>query len=538
MEPDGYPAPPMRRHLLITLACVGLIAALIGACGSSGGDEPGTEKKDAAKPEVVPAKEAADKPNVIFIYTDDQNVYDYKKKYMPQTFKLLRDQGTNFSDYVVATPLCCPSRATYITGNYPHNSGVFSNPSGYRNLDMKRNTLPIWMRLAGYRTAWVGKYLQGYDQYADDEFGEAAPGLDIWNPTFEPRYYDYDIGLNGERVRKGERSRDYYTTVINKLATDVVEKQAKAKRPLFMTVNNLGPHHGYGKGGRCTDIVPPAPRDVGLFKNAKVPRTPDFNEADISDKPSVAVPYPPLKKSRIAKLDLTAGCRQASLASVDRGIGDIYRAVKKAGELDNTVFMFTSDNGIEQGQHRIGGKNIPYEDSLLQPLTILAGKRALGGEQVADVPQLTSSIDLAPTILDFADGQPCAKPGDCRQLDGSSLVPLMLGKKPQPPFGPKRDILVEGGKGGTDCLYSGIRTPDLNFTIHAKLTAGGECIRNAGEELYDLTGKLTGNPDPYELDNLLSEVTPGHDDPAVLAEVKRLRARLAELQECSGASCR
>ena len=528
----------MRRHLLILLACAGLVAAALGACGSSGdggNDDGGHGNKREPRPERVSAKDAASKPNVIFIYTDDQNVYDFKPKYMPQTFKLLKDQGTNFSDYIVATPLCCPSRAQYMTGNYPHNNGVFSNPSGYRNLKDKFNTLPVWMHNAGYRTAWVGKYLQGYDNYASNEF-EAAPGIDDWHATFEPRYYDYDIADNGERVRKGDRSRDYYTTVVNKLAVDTVEQAAKGKRPLFMTLNNLAPHHGFGKGGRCTNIVPPAPRDVGLFKNAKVPRTPNFNEADTSDKPEAVVPYPPLKPERIKKLDLTAGCRQASLAAVDRGIADIYAAVKKAGELDNTVFMFTSDNGILQGQHRIGGKNVPYEDALLQPLVVLAGKKALGGPQVSDVSELTASVDLAPTILDFADAKPCARPGNCRKLDGASLIPLMRGRKPKSPFGPDRDVLVQGGKGGTDCGYSGIRTPDVNFTIHDTYK-GGECTRGVGEELYDLTGELTGNADPYELDNLLSPVTPGHDSPEVKAEVKRLNSRLAELQDCSGRSC-
>ena len=528
----------MRRHLLILLACAGLVAAALGACGSSGdggNDDGGHGNKREPRPERVSAKDAASKPNVIFIYTDDQNVYDFKPKYMPQTFKLLKDQGTNFSDYIVATPLCCPSRAQYMTGNYPHNNGVFSNPSGYRNLKDKFNTLPVWMHNAGYRTAWVGKYLQGYDNYASNEF-EAAPGIDDWHATFEPRYYDYDIADNGERVRKGDRSRDYYTTVVNKLAVDTVEQAAKGKRPLFMTLNNLAPHHGFGKGGRCTNIVPPAPRDVGLFKNAKVPRTPNFNEADTSDKPEAVVPYPPLKPERIKKLDLTAGCRQASLAAVDRGIADIYAAVKKAGELDNTVFMFTSDNGILQGQHRIGGKNVPYEDALLQPFVVLAGKKALGGTQVSDVSELTASVDLAPTILDFADAKPCARPGNCRKLDGASLIPLMRGRKPKSPFGPDRDVLVQGGKGGTDCGYSGIRTPDVNFTIHDTYK-GGECTRGVGEELYDLTGELTGNADPYELDNLLSPVTPGHDSPEVKAEVKRLNSRLAELQDCSGRSC-
>lgn len=526
----------MRRHLLALLACLGLCAALIGACGSGGDDDGKSKQRDDARPERVSADAAAAKPNVIFVYTDDQNVYDFKPKYMPQTFRLLRDPGTNFSDFAVATPLCCPSRATYLSGGYPHNNGVFSNPSGYRHLKDKFNTLPVWMHNAGYRTAWVGKYLQGYDTYAEDKFS-AAPGLDDWHATFEARYYDYDIADNGKSVHKGTRSRDYFTTVVSKAATDVIADAAKGKRPLFMTLNNLGPHHGFGKGGRCTDIVPPAPQDVNLFRNAKVPRTPNFNEADTTDKPEVVVPYPPLKQSRIEKFDLTAGCRQASLASVDRGIASVYQAVKRTGELDNTVFIFTSDNGILQGQHRIGGKNVPYEDAVVQPMVILAGETALGGPQVPDVSELTSNIDFAPTILDFADGEPCARPGNCRKLDGASLIPLLKGQDPKP-FTDQRDILVEGGKGGTDCAYAGIRNPHLNFTLHARPTSGGGCDRDAGEELYDLDGSLTGNADPYELDNLLSPVTPGHDDPKVLAEVSRLRDRLAELQECSGRDCR
>ena len=528
----------MRRNLLTALAVVGLCAALVIACGggSEGSKGSGGKKRDNPRPERVSAADAAGKPNVIFIYTDDQNVYDFKPRFMPKTFKLLADAGTNFSDFIVATPLCCPSRATYISGGYPHNDGVFSNPSGYRNLKGKFNTLPVWMHNAGYRTAWVGKYLQGYEQFVDDPFS-AAPGIDEWHATFEPRYYDYDIADNGKKVHKGTRSRDYYTTVVNKLAAEQVTEAAKGKRPLYMTLNNLGPHHGFGKGGRCTNIVPPAPRDVNLFRNAKVPRTPNFDEADVSDKPKVVVPFPPLKQGRIAKFDLTAGCRQASLASVDRGIASIYKAVKKTGELDNTVFLFTSDNGIVQGQHRIGGKNVPYEEALEQPLVILAGKQALGGRQVSEVSELTANVDFAPTILELGDAKPCARPGNCRKLDGASLLPLLRGERAKP-FTDQRDILVEGGKGGTDCAYAGIRNPHLNFTLHAKPTSGGGCDREAGQELYDLDGSLTGNADPFELDNLLSPVTPGHDSPRVLAETDRLRDRLAQLQDCSGRDCR
>jgi N-acetylglucosamine-6-sulfatase len=521
------------------LTFVGVLAIALSACGGGADSQAAStaKKREDPRPERVSAADAAHKPNVIFIYTDDQNLADFKPKYMPRTFKLLADPGTFFENYVVSTPLCCPSRASYMTGDYPHNDGVFSNPGGYRHLKGKFNTLPVWMRNAGYRTSWVGKYLQGYVQNVPDPY-KAAPGIDDWHATFEPLYYDYDMSDNGKKVHYGNKPRDYYTNVITRIAENTITEQAERKRPLFMTINNLAPHHGRGHGGRCTDNVVPAPRDVDLFKNAKVPRTPNFNEKDVSDKPGVVVSSVPLRPQRIAKLDLAYGCRLASLRGVDRSIASIYDAVDKAGELDNTVFVFSSDNGILEGQHRIGGKNIPYEEALRQPMVILAGKKALGGSQVPEVSQLTANIDFAPTILQLGDAKPCARPGNCRELDGQSLVPLLKGAKSASSGFNDRDVLIEGGKGGSDCLYAGIRTPHLNYVVHAEKFAGGACDRDAGEEMYDLDGSLTGRADPYELRNLLSTAVPAHDDPKVKAEAKRLSDRLAELKKCSGSNCR
>ncbi|MEO7197211.1 MAG: sulfatase [Solirubrobacterales bacterium] len=518
---------------------IALIALLFAgaACGGGSDSSQAAKRQDDPRPERVSAADAADKPNVIFIYTDDQNLADFKARYMPQTFKLLANPGTQFSDFVVATPLCCPSRATYLTGDYPHNDGVFSNPSGYRHLTDKFNTLPVWMHNAGYRTAWVGKYLQGYEEAVPDPL-KAAPGFDDWHATFDPLYYDYDIADNGAAVHHGSKPRDYYTNVITKVATDVIADSAEGRRPLYMTVNNLAPHHGGGDAGRCTDVVPPAPRDQDLYADAQVPRTPAWDEEDISDKPDF-VPQEPLSAAKIERLDLAYGCRLASLRGVDRSVASIYRAVKRAGELDDTVFIFTSDNGILQGEHRIGGKNVPYEEGLRQPLVILAGRDALGSKGASEVAQLTANVDFAPTILGLGDAKPCARPGNCRKLDGQSLIPLLRGADPAAAgFPSDREILVEGGKGGGDCLYAGIRTPGLNYSQHAEEAADGSCVRDAATELYDLSGDLTGSPDPHELENLASPVVPASDDPDVQAAISRLSARLEELRACSGASCR
>lgn len=527
---------PMRRLLAAAALSIVVLAAAIAACGS-GGDSDAVPRKNAGNPRPIPvaAKKAAKLPNIVFIYTDDQDLIDFTPKFMPKTFELLADPGTTFKDYVVATPLCCPSRATYLTGDYPHGTGVFSNRGGYRLLKDKFNTLPVWLHNAGYRTAWIGKYLQAYDLYEDDPYGTPAPGVDIWHATFEPRYYDYGIADRGRQVHQAGHPRNYYTSVITDYATKTIRQQAKRQRPLFMTVNNLAPHFGTGNAGRCTDVVVPGPRDEKAYAGAKVPRTAAYNEADISDKPPF-VPDKSLSPEKAEKLDLAYGCRLASLRSVDRGVAEIYDAVKRAGELEDTVFVFSSDNGVLQGQHRLGGKNVPYEEGIHMPMVILAGKKALGGPAVSQVSELTSNVDLAPTILDLAKAKPCSRPGNCRQLDGLSLLPLLRGE-PAPGFGADRQILIEGGRARGDCLYAGIRTPRLVYLEHAETTASG-CDRDAETELYDLSGNLTGNPDPGELDNLTSPLIAASNDPKVRKAASRLSRQVEKLRSCNGKSCR
>lgn len=526
----------MRRLLVAIALSLAVLAAALAACGSGGEPESET-RKNAGNPRPTPvaAKEVAKRPNVIFIYADDMDLADFTPKTMPQTHELLVDQGTSFTDFVVATPLCCPSRATYLTGDYPHGTGVYSNRGGFRLLEDKFNTLPVWMHNAGYKTAWVGKYLQGYDMYESDPYGTPGPGIDVWHATFEPRYYDYGIADRGRKTHQAGRPRNYYTSVITDYATKTIRNQAKRQRPLFMTVNNLAPHTGTGRGGRCSDLVVPGPRDEALFKGDSIPRTPAFDEADVSDKPGF-VPNRRLTRDRARQLDLAYGCRLASLRAVDRGIADIYDTVRRAGELDDTVFVFTSDNGVMQGQHRLGGKNVPYEEAIHMPLVMLAGKTALGGRATDSVSELTANVDLAPTILELANARPCARPGNCRQLDGHSLVPLLRGEETDA-FGPEREILIEGGKARSDCLYAGVRTPDLVYLEHAE-QSGAECVRDAEVELYDLTGSLTGDPDPAQLQNLASPTVEASAQTAVLNARTLLSQRLERLRACEGVSCR
>lgn len=503
----------LRRLLIITasaaaLAAAGAVPAGIAAERFAGG-----------------ALASQERPNIVFIYTDDQELASFTDRYMPRTRRLLGGRGTEFEQFVVSTPLCCPSRVSYLTGQYPHNNGVFSNRGGYANLIDKRSTLASWLGRAGYRTAWIGRWLHGYQDVAD--VSEPAPGWDQWYASLSGRYYDYSLGINGRKVHFGNSPRDYGTHVLTSKAVGVVERHAPRPRPLFMTVEYPAPHRGAGAAGRCAGAAVPAPRDRRRFEEEPLPQPPSFNEQDVDDKPQ-GLRRASLGDDAVRALQRLHGCRLASLLAVDRGVEEIYEAIEKAGDRRKTVFIFTSDNGYLLGEHRREGKGIAYEEAIRAPLVVRAPKRYLGGAQVSSSEALVANVDLAPTILDLAGGvRPCRGGGrDCRRLDGRSLVPLLRGRSPS--WAPTRTILLEAGKGGEPCLFRGVRTPVDVYIEQVRSTADGAGCEPAGEpEYYDLVR------DPFELDNRVV-VDPG---PAA-ARRAELAWRLAQLRDCSGASCR
>ena len=276
----------------------------------------------------------------------------------------------------------------------------------------------------------------GVRQYVTNRYDTPPPGSTIWHATFEPRYYDYGIADNGER---GQLRRSDPATTTRRVITDVTRprrsrSRRSSTRPLYMTVNNLAPHTGGGSGGPLHRRRRPgaARRGRAFTRRAGAARRRRSTRRDVSDKPDFVPATSRSKPSRTEQLDLAYGCRLASLrARRPRASPTIYEAVDRAGELDNTVFVFTSDNGMLQGQHRLGGKNVPYEEGIHMPLVILAGSEVLGGSAGREqVPELTANVDLAPTILDLGRAKPCARPGNCRKLDGRSLVPLLRGGDP------------------------------------------------------------------------------------------------------------
>jgi N-acetylglucosamine-6-sulfatase len=507
------------------LAFVGAALLAVAGLGLAASDPmPGAAEEAHAARTV--------RPNVVVIQTDDQTTSQLTRKVMPNTRRLLVKRGTTFGSYIATTAQCCPSRASLITGQYAHNHGVTSNEVGYPGLEDKDNVLPVWLQQAGYTTAHVGKFLNGYQAFADPA-SEIPPGWDQWRTVLGNRYYNYDYFVNGRVLHHGSRAGDNVTHVLNRDAVRVVHRYAPDRRPFYLELDQRAPHNARQPDpfGRCGRAAIPQSRDEKLFKDASPPKPPSFNEHNMRDKPAFINRKPKLGDLEQKTIKKRWRCALASLAGVDRGVASLYQAVRDAGELGKTVFIFISDNGLFHGQHRLpSGKVFPYEEALRLPLVIGLPKRFRdGAARVRRIGRPVANIDLAPTILDLAEAQPCPAAGSCRTMDGRSLTPLMARSGGWPA---RRGLLTEYrvpdlGRYST-CQYAGIRTRSTIYIEHSRVVerSTGQCVDADQREWYDL------NHDPFELHNQCFGGSPANCP--VGAERLKLDARLARLRNCAG----
>jgi N-acetylglucosamine-6-sulfatase len=443
---------------------------------------------------------------VVVIMTDDQTVESLRV--MGNVKTLLADQGTTFDNSFATFSLCCPSRATFLTGQYAHNHGVMGNAppdGGYAKLDSS-NTLPVWLQRAGYHTVHIGKYLNGYP---GSNRTHVPPGWTEWYGSIDPstyQFYNYTLNENGRLVSYGSDPGSYQGDVYSRKAVDAVRRLAPAPAPFFLSVAFLAPHSG---GPRESDdprnfATPvPAPRHRNRFASEPFPQTASFNEADVSDKPAGIRSRPLLNAQQIANVTENYRQRLESLLAVDEAVGAVVAALRETGELDQTLIVFTADNGFFHGEHRVAsGKVLLYEPSIRVPL-ILSGP---GVPRAQRVPELAANIDLAPTIVDATGARPL------RVLDGRSLLPLAQDAARRT----GRDILIERGPGGNNQqIFTALRTTRYLYAEYS----------NGDRELYD----LVGDPD---------QLTSRHADPAYQALRTVLAERLARLRICTGAACR
>jgi arylsulfatase A-like enzyme len=481
----------------ISIRSTSVVVAALVAIGAWSGVDPGAPRQAAAAAAPDP------RPNIIAITTDDMRVSDLEA--MPNVRSLLAQQGTTFARSYASFPLCCPSRASFLTGQYAHNHDVLDNAAplgGYAAFDPS-STYATWLKAAGYQTAFVGKFM---NEYASVKPVTKPPGWDDWHASISGGHYFDSLLL--ENGVKNRYTGPYQTDLYGDIAVDIIEARIPRDAPLFLWASQYAPHVGAPTEPDDPAIATPAvaPRHRNAFSGRPLPTSdPAFNEADVSDKPSYVRSKKRLTTTMQGYMRESYQQRLESLLAVDESVGEIMQALTASGELANTVVLFTSDNGWMMGEHRIhAGKTVVYEPSTRVPLIV----RGPGFPAGTTRQQLVANIDLAPTFADIANATPTLT------VDGISLLPLAT----SPTAGATRDLVLEAGPRSSTgpWFYTAVRTPDW---LYVEYHETGE------RELYDMRA------DPSQLVNLAS-------NSAYAATRRSLADRLAVLRTCAGSTCR
>jgi N-acetylglucosamine-6-sulfatase len=445
------------------------------------------------------------RPNVVFILTDDLawNLVQF----MPNVLKMQKE-GVTFANYFVTDSLCCPSRSSIFTGRYPHNTGIFRNVGedggylGFHNRGHEQATFATALSAAGYRTAMLGKYLNGYQP---QQHG-VGPNWASWTVAGNGyREFQYVLNQDGKIVRYGNSPSDYLTDVLSSRAVDFIKQNAGA--PFVIEIATFAPHSPYT----------PAPRDADALPGLQAPRTAAFNAALDVAAPTWLRAHQPLSNADIANIDRDFRKRAQSVLAVDKMIGELQAAVTAIGEADNTYFVFSSDNGYHMGEHRLlPGKMTAYDSDIRVPL-IVTGPGVTAGRTAREIAE---NIDLYPTFAEI--GGVASSTG----IDGRSLVPLLLGKEVTEwrtmalvehhgPVGNLRDPDLPSPRSGNPTTYEAIRSTTSLYVEYA----------NGEREYHDLAA------DPDELRNTYQSLS--NDEKAAL------HAMLDAISKCQGTqSCK
>jgi N-acetylglucosamine-6-sulfatase len=523
-----------KRILFVALyALLGVaVACALSACFPSAEGQQAEDQKQEPK-----------RPNVILILTDDLALNDLNARalrHMPNLESLLIDEGTTFDNAFVTNSLCCPSRATILRGQYTHNHEILSNdpPRGgfqkFRYVGHENSTMATWVKEQGYRTAFFGKYLNGYKETY------IPPGWDEWYAV-TGNYLSHTFNENGHLVSYEPESY-YDTDVMSDKASDYIARTAgadppffTADRPFLMWIGTKAPHQP----------ASPASRDENAYPAVSLPHPPSFDEKDVSDKPDWVSDNPPLSLEQKRYMEELYRKRLQSMLAVDDMIGDLIGALRASGELDNTYIVFTSDNGFHLGQHRLGaGKWTPYEEDIRVPLIV----RGPGVPEGETLHHMVLNNDLAPTFADLAGAEPPSF------VDGRSLKPLLTDDPPplrdwrqrfviesvaersgvpHPPFitestvvplltgdplpGNWRRTSAASAQSSEEWGRPWLKALRTNNYLYVEYKTGEH-------ELYDL------RKDPHQLNNIHATAPPGI--------TQRLEAQLDALRQCSAEECR
>lgn len=468
-----------------------------------------------ASPQLSAPARGADgtrRPNIVFVLTDDLS--NDLVQFMPHVEAMQRS-GLTFRNYFVSDSLCCPSRASILTGNFPHDTKVFSNvgrKGGFHIFHARgeeRHTFAVALHRAGYRTGMMGKYMNGY---------MAGPGSDPAVPrTYVPPgwttwdvagngypEFGYTLNENGWLQHYGHQPYDYLTDVLARKGVDFINRSVSSGHPFFLELSTFAPHRPYV----------PAPRDRQRFPYLRAPRPPSFNVVP-TQAPMWLRWRPPLDRAQVAQIDQAYRLRAESVQSVDDMIGSVERTLAADGVSRDTYIIFSSDNGLHMGQYRLEpGKLTAFTSDIRVPLTVVGP----GVPAHRTTTRFAENIDLAPTFA--------ALGGTSIRSDGKSLVRILHGRRPRrwpnaalvEHRGPLRlpgDPDYQGPGSGNPNSYEAMRTSRFLYVEY----------KDGEREYYNL------KTDPFELHNVAGRLT--------LSRLLALHRSLKAMERCHNrAACR
>lgn len=449
-------------------------------------------------------------PNIIFVLTDDLSWNLIK--YMPHVLAMQR-VGVSFTNYLVTDSLCCPSRASILTGEFPHNSGVFGNEapdggfSAFLDHHDEAKTYASVVQSQGYETGFFGKFMNEYGPVTtyDGQQPYVPPGWSAWVSPDKYGYdgYGYQLAVGRDLGVYGDEPADYFTSVMSHKVREFIAASAGARQPFMAEISTFTPH----------DPFVPAPADVAKFPSLRAPRTPAFGRA-VRHPSAWLSRIPPLTSDVLARIDRAFRLRVRDVQSVDRMIGRLQAQVASLGIEDNTYFVFSSDNGLHLGEHNLRqGKQTAFDTDIRVPL-IVTGPGVPSNRRVT---QLAQNIDLAPTFENLAGA------ATAETVDGRSLVPLLHGLQPHAwrtaalvehhgPTISRADPDYPLPYAGNPPSYGALRTADLLYVEYV----------DGQHELYDL------GHDPYQLVNRYGAAPP-------LLQ-RALHRALGRITRCQGAA--
>ena len=461
------------------IICWVCVAFSLSGCVQGGSAEPSATPTDTSQ--ASGGSDEAAPPNVLVVVTDDMRVDGLQA--MPRTVDWLMRGGRTYTSAFATTPLCCPSRASIFTGRYAHNHGVLRNRQSH-DLESTTTIQAMLQRETDYRTAIVGKYLNSWSVEED------PPHFDRW-ASYSGRYYGKPFNVDGEATP----TTDYSTYHMAERASEILEDFERSDAaPWFLYVATVAPHTPFtvAPNHKAADVPVLTREEIGLEE--------PIEEDDVSDKPDYA--------PRAFALERPAQLRRKqwrTLLSVDDLMQKLRTALGRLGEARDTLVIFTSDQGLLQGEHGLFAKRLPYTESIQVPMLVRWPGRVEPGTE----DRIVANVDVAPTIMEVAGITPST------DVDGASLLS---------PVEPRAELFIEQLDNWRVGLpdWRSIRTADYQYVQYYSRT--GKVIER---EYYDLQA------DPWQHDNLL-----GDDDPENDPDVEMLAARIEAYRDCKGATCR